>query len=178
MKSTQIAMGGLSCALALILMFGTGLVPFAEYALPAIAGLVLIAMAQENGTKAALAAFLAISLLGLFVVPIKEAACLFLFFFGYYPILYSALQRLRPRLLRMLVKFAIFNVCVVCAYLVIIYAFGLTEVLEEFGSFGRYSALVLLALGNVFFVVYDKMVGNVTELYIRWFRPKLLKKMR
>ena len=40
-KSTQVALGGLAAALCTLLMFLTGMIPFATYALPAAAGIVL-----------------------------------------------------------------------------------------------------------------------------------------
>ena len=54
----------------------------------------------------------------------------------------------------------------------------LQEILEEFGNFGKYSVLVLLAMANVFFVIYDGAVKNITLAYRNWFRPKILKKAR
>ena len=54
----------------------------------------------------------------------------------------------------------------------------ITEILEEFGNFGKYSVLVLLAFANVFFVIYDGAVRNITLAYRNWFRPKILKKAR
>ena len=38
--------------------------------------------------------------------------------------------------------------------------------------------LVLLAFANVFFVIYDGAVKNITLAYRNWFRPKILKKVR
>lgn len=175
-KSVQVALGGIATAICIVLMFLTGMVPFSYYALPALAGLVLIAVKEENGLSTAMIVFAAVSLLSLFVVPIKEAALLFVCFFGYYPILRDSLSRLRPRVLSWVVKFAIFNAAVVAAYWVIVHLFGITEILEDFGDFGKYSVYVLLAFANVFFVVYDFCVRNITIAYRDWFRPKILRK--
>lgn len=175
-KSSKIALGGLSCALCVMLMFMTGLIPFAEYALPAFAGLILLAVQSENGTRGALLVYAAVSILSIFLVPIKEAALLFIFFFGYYPVLRVHLQRIRHRLPRLLLKMVIFNIAVVCAYWIIIHVFGITEILDEFGPFGKYSVLALLAMGNVFFWIYDYAVGNLTVVYECWFRPKILRR--
>lgn len=176
-KSTQVAIGGLAAALCLVLMFLTGMIPFGNYALPAFAGFVLIAVDVENGGKTAVLVYLAVSILSIFMVPVKEAALLFIFFFGYYPVLQTRLCAIKPKPVRYAVKLIIFNVAVIAAYLVVIYVLGITEILEEFGSFGAYSALVLLILGNVFFVVYDIAVSNLTDVYISWFRPKFLRRV-
>lgn len=176
-KSTQVALGGLAAALCLLLMFMTGMIPFGEYALPAFAGIVLIAVVVENGPKTATLVYAAVSILAIFMVPVKEAALLFIFFFGYYPILQTQLVKIKLKPLQYLAKFAIFNVAVVAAYMVVIYVLGISEILEEFGSFGQYSALILLILGNVFFGVYDFTVDNLHYVYIHWFRPKFLRRV-
>lgn len=175
-KSQQVALGGVATGICIVLMFLTGMIPFSYYALPAMAGLVLIAVKEENGMKTALIVFAAVSLLSLFVVPVKEAALLFVAFFGYYPIVRDSLSHLRPNFLSVIVKFVVFNAAVVAAYWVIIHVFGISEILEDFGDFGKYSVLVLLALGNVFFVIYDFAIRNITLAYRNWFRPKFLKK--
>ena len=175
-KSTQVAMGGVAAGLCLLLMFLTTMIPFAEYALPAMAGIVLIAVVVENGAKSAVVVYAAVSLMSMILVPRPEVAMLFAFFFGYYPILQFRLDEIRPRILRYPVKFIIFNAAVILAYFLIISLFGITDILDDFGDFGQYSALVLLALGNVFFGVYDFAVSNLRYVYIHWFRPRFLRK--
>lgn len=68
-KSTQVALGGLAAALCTLLMFLTGMIPFATYALPAAAGIVLVAVVVENGASTAALVYGAASILALFVVP-------------------------------------------------------------------------------------------------------------
>jgi hypothetical protein len=164
-KSGQVALGGIATGMCIALMFATGMIPFSYYALPALAGLVLIAVREENGLSTALIVFAAVSLLSVFVVPIKEAALLFIAFFGYYPILQETFAKIRPKALSWVVRLVIFNAAVVAAYWVIVNVFGITEILEEFGDFGKYSVLVLLAFANVFFVIYDGAVKNITLSY-------------
>ena len=53
-KSTQVAVGGMASGLCLLLMFMTGMIPFSEYSLPTLAGLVLIAVSEEMGSSTAL----------------------------------------------------------------------------------------------------------------------------
>lgn len=175
-KSTQVALGGLAAALCLLLMFLTGIFPFATYALPALAGMVLIAVVRENGYKAAVTVYAAVSLLSVFIVPDRQAAILFIAFFGYYPILKGKLERLAAAV-RWALKLFFFNAAVVLGYLAIIYLFGIDEVLEEIGVLGEYSLLVLLLGGNVVFLVYDYALNNIEYLYLHWFRPKILRKM-
>jgi|GEM_PF-4581040 len=64
-KSGQVALGGIATGMCIALMFATGMIPFSYYALPALAGLVLIAVREENGLSTALIVFAAVSLLQL-----------------------------------------------------------------------------------------------------------------
>lgn len=176
-KSTQVAVGGLSSALCLLIMFMTGLIPFATYALPAMAGIVLIAVVIENGVRTSVLVYLAVSILSVFIVPDREAAVMFIFFFGYYPIIKSKLERIKPRLLEYLVKLSIFNFMIVLSYMLIIYVMGMPDILSELGEFGKYSAYILLGLGNVVFLIYDFALTNIIALYVNWFRIKVLRRI-
>ena len=177
-KSGPIALCGVLAALAAVLMLLGGIFPGATYCAPLLASLVLIPAQEECGPRAAWGLFTAAALLSLLLCADKEAALLFIAFFGYYPILQETFAKIRPKVLSWVVRLVIFNAAVVAAYWVIVNVFGITEILEEFGDFGKYSVLVLLAFANVFFVIYDGAVKNITLAYRNWFRPKILKKVR
>ena len=131
-----------------------------------------------HGRPTATLVYVAVSILSLIIVPVKEAAFLFVGFFGYYPIIKSKLEQLRPRLIEYLVKFLIFNASVIGCYAILIYIMGIDEVLEETGMFGQYSLLVLILLGNIMFIIYDFAITNLTYVYTSWFRPKILRKIQ
>ncbi len=177
-KSSQVAMGGLAAALCLLLMFMTGMIPFATYALPALAGVVLIAVVAENGYKTALVVYAAVALLFIVVVPDREAALMFIFFFGYYPVIKGQIEKLQFAPLRLLVKYLLFNLSMVLAYLIIIHVLGIAEILDDLGDFGKYSPYIILGLGNVVFAVYDYALTNIIYVYHHWFRVKFLGRMK
>lgn len=177
-KSTQVALGGLAASLCTLLMFLTGMIPFATYALPAAAGIVLVAVVVENGASTAALVYAAASILAFFVVPDREAALMFIFFFGYYPILKFRMDRISFKPLQYFLKFLLFNVAVVIAYLIVIYLFGIADILESFGDFGRYSVLVLLLMGNVVFAIYDFALTNLIWAYLYRLRPRIFRRCR
>ena len=113
-------MGGIASALCLLLMLLT-IIPIATYTMPALAGMVLIVVVIENGYSTAAMVYAAVSFLSLFICPDKEAAVLFVGFFGYYPILKGKLEKIRSRALEYAAKFLVFNIAVIASYLVIIY---------------------------------------------------------
>lgn len=171
-KSTQVAIGGLSAAICLLLMFMTGLIPLSSYILPAMAGLVLIAVGQESGPKTAVLVYAVTSLLGLMIVPDREAILLFIMLLGYYPILRPALQRL-PRVLALILKLLLLNVVVLLFYLIMKYIFVIPDMAEVV----KFGAVFFLILVNFTFFMYDYLISQVLVLYNRWFRPKILRKL-
>lgn len=175
-KSTQVAMGGIASALCLLLMFLT-IIPIATYTMPALAGMVLIVVVIENGYSTAWMVYAAVGFLSIFICPDKEAAMLFVGFFGFYPILKGKLEKIRRRLLEYVVKFVVFNVAMIANYMVIIYLFGIQDVLEEVGPIGKYSVFLLLALGNVVFFVYDVALSKIIMAYRYVLRKKIFKRV-
>lgn len=176
-KSAQIALGGVFSALCLLIMFLSVVIPFATYALPAFAGAMLIAVMEENGSKTAWLVYGSVSLLSLFIVPSREAALMFVGFFGYYPIIRQKLEGLRPTVIAYVVKLILFNTAMIASYALLIYAFGMGELLDGIGETGKYlSTLGMLALGNVTFVVYDRALRQYTWVYHHWFKPTFLRR--
>lgn len=173
-RSQQVALCGMVAALCTLLLFLTGMFPFSTYALPALAGLLMVSVAVETGASWAFTLYVAVSLLSLLLTPDKEAMLMFIAFFGHYPITKFQLEKIRFKPLCWLLKFICFNACVVASYLVILYVFQIPDILTEFGNFGRYSVYILLALGNVLFLAYDFALAQVMRVYTFWFRPKFL----
>ena len=175
-KSSQVAVGGLTSALCLLLMFMTGMIPFATFALPAMAGIVLIAVVVEMGRPTATMVYVAVSLLSLFMCPDKEAAMMFIGFFGFYPIVKGKLDAIKSRILRPAVKFAVFNIAIFISYWIIINLFGLTEILEEMGTFGEFTLMATWMLGNCVFAVFDVALARITYVYTHVLRQRFFRK--
>ncbi len=177
MKQTdKVALGGVLGALSLVCMLLT-VIPTATYALPAIAGLILVPLVVEWGVKFGFTVYAAVSLLALIIAPDKEAALLFVAFFGHYPIVKSVIERLRlQRMISWIVKLMVFNICVVAAYGLLVWLFSFP--MEEFAWFGVSLVWLILLLGNVVFVLYDIALTRVITLYIRRLRVPLLRIVR
>ena len=126
-KSTQVAIGGLASALCLLMMFMTGLIPFSTYCFPAFAGIVLIAVAEENGPRTAVMVYVATSFLALLIVPDREAVMLFIMLLGYYPTLKPYIEKW-GKLGGTIAKLLLFNGMVVAFYYVMLYIFGVPDI--------------------------------------------------
>lgn len=177
-SASSVAFGGIISALAVLLMFFTGIFPFATYALPALSGLLLVVIVIDHGLKWAWCVYAAISALVILITPDREAATMFVLFFGYYPILKSILERIKLRVVEYVLKFAIFNVAMVVAYLLIIHVLGIPDILEEFGELGKYGVWIMLGLGNIVFILYDITISRLICIYTGWLKPKLFRNGR
>lgn len=169
-QSTRIAVGGLSAAISLLFMFMTGIIPFSTYILPAASGVVLIGIAQESGTKTALLVYVAVSLLGLIIVPDREAILLFILLLGYYPVLQPYFNRF-PRIIALLFKLMLFNLVVLACYLIMKYVF----LIPDTGDTVKIVVVAFLAVANFSFLLHDRFISMVITIYLKWFRPKILR---
>ncbi len=176
-KSKKVALCGMIAALCTLLMFMTGVFPFATYAMPALAGLLMVAVAVETGASWAVTLYAAVSILSIILTPDKEAMLMFVMFFGHYPITKFWLEKLKPKLLSWVLKIVCFNICIVIAYLIVIFLFQMPDILTEFGDFGKYSVLVMLFLGNALFFAYDICLTQIMAVYVHVFRPRFLRKL-
>lgn len=140
-------MGGIASALCLLLMILT-IIPIATYTMPALAGMVLIVVVIENGYSTAWMVYAAVGFLSLFICPDKEAAMLFVGFFGYYPILKGKLEKIRVRMVEYLLKFSVFNVAMVANYMIIIYLFGIQDIFGGSGSIWKVQRIAAACSGK------------------------------
>jgi hypothetical protein len=159
-QTYYIALGGLIAALSVILMALT-FIPSSTIILPAIAGVLLISVVLEAGTKWALLIFVAVSLLSLVLAPDVEAKVFYIMFFGYYPIIKKFLEGKKSKWIQWLLKLIILNVCSIIIYYIIIKISGIPK---EFNQ-QWYLALSWILI-NITFIIYDFALTRLITLYI------------
>lgn len=165
-NTPKVALCGAVAALSVVLMMFEGLVQVASIAIPALCGCLLIPIVAEAGLGYAFGCYGATALLCLFLTPDREAALIYLLFFGYYPALYAVLSKIKSRVLGWAAKLAIFNAAAICEGLLTVYVLGIPW--EELPLLGSWGPVVLLMLANVVFVVYDfALAGVITQYYRR-----------
>lgn len=168
-QSSKTAICGMIAALSVIIMMLT-VIPVMTYAAPAFAGILLMVIVIEINKKWAFGVYVAVGLLSLLLATDKEAAVMYVAFFGYYPIIKAILESKLPKLLEWITKFSIFNVAMVVSYFVLIRVFGLS--MEDMNELGKYGPIILLAMGNVVFLVFDIAITRLATLYIyKWQKP-------
>ena len=169
---------GVLAGLGLALMFLTALLPMATFALPALAGLLMIMIVIEMGARWAWPTFAVVAILSVFFVPDKQAALLYVIFFGYYPILKALIERLKNKIVQWVLKYAVFNAAIVSAYFIAIYLLSIPA--DSLSLFGVSLPWVFWIAGNVIFFIYDIAITGVVMFYIKqlhkvfrkWFQNK------
>lgn len=162
-----IAFSGVFCALALVIMFMTSLLGIFTYAGPIAAAAALIPIREEFGTRTGITAWAAISVLSIILLPDREMA-LFFVCFGWLPLAVRTLHRIKPRVLRLAVTFAIFLVLALLMYNVLCGVLGIDPELAENT---RVMNVSLLIAGGLTFLLCDAAYCRLTLLWqLKWRR--------
>ncbi len=167
-NSAKTALGGIITALSLVIMLLTAVIPYLEYALPAIAGALLILMVIEINKKWAVCAYAAVSILSILILANKETAMMYIAYFGCYPILKPVLEsKIKNNGVCLLVKLLVSNAAIVAAYIIIVKVFGIP--IEELENGGKWILPALLAAANIMFVLYDICLTRLVTVYLlKW----------
>lgn len=174
--SYRVALGGIVAALCLVTMFLAGIIPALYIVLPMAAGVLMMIIAVEVNTKWAMLTYLAVSILSFFITFDKEAALIFILFFGHYPILRFYIERIKNCGVRAVIKLAVFNICIITYFYITVYLLGLDQMLEELNDFGKYGAFIMLGIVNIIFVLYDYNLRISHELYKKRIMPRFRRK--
>ena len=156
LKSSQMALGGMMAALAVIIMSLGGMIPVATYVCPMLCTLLLQFVRGSCGNRVAWAWYGAVSLLGLLLGPDKEAAAVFCCL-GYYPIIKPRMDKLP---LSWLWKSIFFNAVILLMYWALIHLFGMVQTGDEFAAMGTVMLVIMLAMGNLIFFLMDIILGR------------------
>ena len=177
MKATyKTALSGIISALCIVLMFLTSVIPVGTFAFPALAGILLVILVIECGLRWALCGYICVSILSFLLVTDKEAALYFTGFLGFYPIVKSIIERIKSKVLQFVIKYAMFNVCMIAVFFVSIFVLSIPK--ESFEICGVYLPWVFLAVGNIVFLLYDYCISVTAMQYIMKLRDKLTAKFR
>jgi len=164
-QASKIAFCGLIIALSMVFMMFT-FMPNFTYALPALAGVMLVMVVIEVSIKFAFVSYLAVVILSIIIAPDKFSVLLYALFFGYYPILKALFEKAKSSLNMWIYKIISFNIVIVLIYFLAIWLLNLQDnKLIQYAQ-SPIGAGILLA-ANIVFVIYDLAIDNVIGLYIR-----------
>jgi hypothetical protein len=143
-------------ALAMVIMNLGSLIPVATYVCPMFCMLILAFVCKMCGNRIGWAWYGAVAILALLLSADKEAAAVFAFL-GYYPIIKPRLDKLR---FSMLWKLLLFNSAMVLLYGLLMAVFGMAALAEEFRDMGTVLLVLTLVLGNVTFLLLDRILSR------------------
>lgn len=159
--ASRMALGGVLAALAVVVMSLGGLIPILTYVSPMVCALLLQVVLLGCGERVAWAWYGAVAILSALLSADKEAAAAFLFL-GYYPIVKPKMDKLH---LGWLWKLLLFNVSVGVMYFILLRLLGLPELSQEFRQTGIGMLAVMLLLGNVTFLLLDRLLNRGLVLW-------------
>ncbi len=172
-NTSKVTFCAMMAALAAVFML-LSYFPYLTYAIPAIAGLFIMVALIETNAKWALLSYISSAVL-VFLFAESESKLMYICFLGYYPILKAIIERLKSRVLEWVIKILSFNAAVLLVYYVFAALFGIS--LDDL-NFMKYGAVMLLALGNIVFVIYDIMVSKMAATYIIKMHPRVSKMIK
>ena len=167
-SSWAMAYCGMAAALSVALMLLGAVVPVLMFIAPAAASLLIATVCMECGMKLALTAYGAVSLLSLLFVPDKEVALVFVFLLGYYPLVKPKFERIRPKLL-------LCNGALAAMYGLVLLLVPAGSISQELRTTAWIVSLSTLAMGNVAFLLYDRAIHNLLQVYRLVWQPRLHK---
>ena len=174
-KSWAMAYCGMAAALCVALMLLGAVIPVLMFIAPAVASFLIATVCMECGKTMAWTAYGAVSLLGLLFVPDKEEALTFVFLLGYYPLVKPWFQRIRPALLRGLAKLALCNGSILLMYGLVLLLVPAGGISQDLKTTALAVSLTTLAMGNVAFLLYDRALHNMLQIYRILWQPRLHK---
>lgn len=170
-KTNKITLCALMAALSVVMMLGAYF-PYLTYTIPAFAGFCIMVVLLELGPKWALLSYITSAVLTMLLCE-PEAMLMYVFLFGYYPILKAFIDKLNKPIFEWPIKMLFFNLVVILVYNFIASIFGVH--LTDDISFGKYTIYIVLALGNIVFIVYDITVSKMSAFYFYSIQPKIKK---
>ena len=164
MKHTKkLAFSAIVTALSVVFLYVGALFDVLDLSAAALASLCVLWVMIEFGARWALAVYAATSLLSLLLLPAKLPAVLFAGLFGYYPPLKALYEQKLHGGFVWIAKVATLNAATFLMILIVRYV--ATEAL--------WFELLLLAVANVVFVIYDIALTRLMRAYVLVWRKRL-----
>lgn len=154
----------MAVALGTVFMLLASMLPFFEYAVPAAAGILVLFIQAEIKKPWAAGVYIATSLLGVFVVPNKEAVGMYIALFGLYPILKSFFDK-PPKWLSYVLKIIFFIADVVGVYYIMINLLFISSAQELMEDMTKITLPILLLCGLIAFIFYDRALMLLERSY-------------
>lgn len=160
-KASNIAKGGLFTGLSVIFIYLSSIMPTNKLALLAAASFIIPISILTIGIKMTFVEYLAVSILGLFLIPSKGIALAYILFFGLYGFVKLYTEKIRKAPLEVILKLLFFNIVVVIS------AFLYTQLFAEIINIDKFKNFLIpsILLAQVTFIAYDYLVTLLIQYY-------------
>ncbi len=165
-KTHELALCGVLCALAVSLLWLSGVLPLSTYVWPVLASAALLPAREECRASYAWSCFAASAVLSLLLCADKEAALVFCFL-GYYPLLKPKFDAIPSRAPQLFAKLGLCAVTMGFLYTLIIFVFRLPAVVQEFSESAPWLLAATAAAGLLLFFVYDLALDRLGAIYTK-----------
>lgn len=166
-RTKIITLSAMLAALQLALLYIGTLLPTWKLAMAALAGVITAAGLIECGAVSSILVYIAVSALGIIILPQKSVALFYAVFFGYYPLIKSLAEHTKNRVAEWIVKLAVFNFACAMCYL------GLRLGLLDDVKLPRMAIYIIWAALNAVFVIFDLGLSKLIFLYIERIHKKI-----
>lgn len=161
----SLARCSLLTALGCVFIYLASIIPSGVFVFLAISSLCVIAARIHCSVRFALMTFAATSLLGFFIAADKSCVILYVGFFGYYPIVKSAFERIRNTALSWAAKLVLFNIVLAAGWIFSRELF-FADIPQIPGGLA-----VMYAVFNIVFAVFDVGLSKLIHYYmLRFYR--------
>ncbi len=152
-KTRPIALGGMLSAAAVVVMCLGTMIPVNTYICPMVCILVTQWVRLACGARIGWCCYAVVSILSLLLAADREAALVYAVM-GYYPMIRTKLEKIRPKWLSYVGKVGLFTLTAVLCYSVFAAVLGLPQ--EEFQSV---MMIAVVVLWDVCFLLVDRLLG-------------------
>lgn len=116
MKSNEIAMGGISTALTIVILYLAAILPVSTISILTISAAIVAVCIIRSNIKTATFVYIASSIIGFFIIPLN-IWLLYILIFGGYSIIKYLIERIRKEYIEYLLKFIYFNIIFILSIL-------------------------------------------------------------
>ena len=153
-KASNMAKGGIITALSIILLYFSSIMPTNKLSFIIVASFLIPLSIINLNFRTSLIVYSSISILSLFLLPLKGIAILYILFFGAYGFIKFLIEKIRKTLIEILLKLTYFNM--VLAVLILLYKQFFATMIDI--KYLTTYLVVSIILSQILFVAYDYLV--------------------
>ena len=158
MKSNKLAIGGISVALSLVILYLTNVIPINTIAILTIASSIIPITIIKTDIKTSIMVYIVTSFCSFMFLPITYSI-MYVSILGVYGIIKSFIERLHNALLEIILKLLYFNIILTIVY------FALPSILGNI----EISLLLLFICANIAFLIYDYTLTIIISYFLSKF---------